>query len=72
MFADEKCLPGSKFLDSEYCNTCTCSDTGAEACTLKACIEDGEPAALNNWGDFNIFKLFTHCLDEIKDGLLSK
>ncbi|XP_043219475.1 SCO-spondin-like isoform X2 [Amphibalanus amphitrite] len=37
--SDAKCLPGSVFKDKEDCNTCRCSDSGAEACTLKACID---------------------------------
>ena len=35
---DRDCVPGSRFMDSEFCNWCGCTDSGRAVCTEKACL----------------------------------
>lgn len=37
---ENKCVPGTQFLDKDGCNTCFCTDTGHAACTEKLCLDN--------------------------------
>ncbi len=37
-YGDKVYAPGDQFPSEDQCNTCTCSDTGDVACTLRACM----------------------------------
>lgn len=54
---EEKCVPGTQFMDKEGCNTCFCTETGHAACTEKLCLDNPRPSRSAENGELPISEL---------------
>lgn len=54
---EEKCVPGTRFMDKDNCNECFCTETGHAACTEKACLPETRPIRSAENGELPISEL---------------